>query len=393
VEEVYDIRETLGSGNFAAVKLAIHKETGKRYALKMIDKRKYLKFGMNRKGTLMDEVDILKRISHPNIISIEEVFDSEQMLCIVLELVTGGELFDHIIECGYFDEMKARKLFLQITEAIHYLHQNGIAHRDLKPENILFTDSLRETLKLGDFGLSRMLREGSLMQTMCGTPQYLAPEVLLNNEQQGYSKKVDLWSLGTILYIMLSGSPPFEEGKGASLFLHPDTFKINFSDPIWSSVSMEAKDLIERMLCIDPELRYDASQVLQHPWITGNGIEELRVTREMEERKKEVQGGHETIETRLRKRKKEEAKDLSETNEEAKLLSPRAVEESNNGTDEKDEDHRRILSKGMTTEDDPRPLCCYGKSCYRKNPVHFREYRHPHLQEELKSSTKTKKER
>jgi len=129
VEEVYDIRETLGSGNFAAVKLAIHKETGKRYALKMIDKRKYLKFGMNRKGTLMDEVNILKRIAHPNIISIEEVFDSEQTLCIVLELVTGGELFDHIIECGYFDEMKARKLFLQITEAIHYLHQNGIAHR------------------------------------------------------------------------------------------------------------------------------------------------------------------------------------------------------------------------------------------------------------------------
>ena len=151
--QLYEITEPLGSGAFATVKLATHLINKKQFAIKIIDKKKYAKHAGSRKDNLMDEVEILKKLNHPNIISIQDVFDTETTLFIVLELVTGGELFDKIIEEGHFPENECKELFQQLVDAIAYLHGLGIAHRDLKPENLMFADKTFKQLKIGDFGL------------------------------------------------------------------------------------------------------------------------------------------------------------------------------------------------------------------------------------------------
>lgn len=180
------------------MKLCVHRETAQKYALKIIDKKKYAMNSSSRKNALMDEVNILTKVSHPNIIGIKEVFDTDKSLYIVLELyvhgvilfccvvvvdhkknsVTGGELYDRITSLGRFTEDRARMVFRQIAEAVAYLHSQDIAHRDLKPENILMKSPDSDQVKISDFGLSRIIGEGSFAKTMCGTPQYLAPEIL-----------------------------------------------------------------------------------------------------------------------------------------------------------------------------------------------------------------------
>eukprot|EP01133_Synstelium_polycarpum_P016778 gene16778-19951_t len=189
----YDLREVIGSGNFATVRMAVHKETGLKYALKVIDKKK-MSMTSKRKDALMDEVNVLTKVKHTNIISIKEVFETNKTLYLVLELVTGGELFDRIIAEKKFTEPVCRYILRQICNAVLYLHQQGIAHRDLKPENILLESPDSFVIKISDFGLSRVLDEGTNMKTMCGTPQYVAPEILTKGEREGYGKSVDLWN-------------------------------------------------------------------------------------------------------------------------------------------------------------------------------------------------------
>jgi len=239
-----------------------------------LTKKKFaLNHGTSRNDALMDEVKILTALSHPHIIQIFGTFETDQHLYLILELVTGGDLFDKIVEqkCGY-SEPRARHIFSQILEAIAYLHSNNIVHRDLKPENILLARKGEDSIKISDFGLSRVIGEGSFMRTLCGTPQYLAPEVLgsesaptpSQSSTTGYDKSVDLWSLGVILYIILSGVPPFDDRK--NLLDQVKNGRYSFPSKCFRNVSEPAIDLIKRLLCVDPSKRITVEEVQKHPW-------------------------------------------------------------------------------------------------------------------------------
>jgi len=198
-------------------------------------------------------------------------------LFIVLELATGGELFKKIYDHGPYNEDDGRRAFTELLNAVHYLHCQGIAHRDLKPENILLTEE--GSIKIWDVGLATMLDKMSLMTTLCGTPQYLAPEIIKiglkeSNNMEGYDKAVDMWSLGVILYIILSGAQPFDFEEKTELFKHISSGQFSFDEEIWDKVSNDARDLIRNLLEVDPNLRITAENALSHPWILVNSTEE-----------------------------------------------------------------------------------------------------------------------
>eukprot|EP01122_Echinamoeba_exundans_P006077 TRINITY_DN163_c0_g2_i1.p1 TRINITY_DN163_c0_g2~~TRINITY_DN163_c0_g2_i1.p1 ORF type:complete len:520 (-),score=157.55 TRINITY_DN163_c0_g2_i1:73-1590(-) len=274
----YELRQVLGTGNFATVVLGIHKENGRQFAIKIIDKKKFaMSNATNRKNALLGEVEILSKMTHPGCIGIEEMFETNTKLYLVLELVTGGELFDRIVEEQYFEEHRARRYFVQMLQAIKYLHDQNIAHRDLKPENILLKSKDDDTIKISDFGLARVMGdEASKMQTMCGTPNYVAPEVLTDGGpgKEGYSKACDMWSLGVILYTMLVGYQPFNEQRGKNLYTQIKTADYDFNPKFWSEVSEEAKDLIRKLLVVDPKARYTADEALVHPWCKSGSYAE-----------------------------------------------------------------------------------------------------------------------
>ena len=180
----YEVSDNLGTGAFAVVKLCVERDTGRQYAMKIIEKKKFaLNHGSKRGEALMDEVKILQKLNHPHIIAIHDVYDTDKFLYLVLELVTGGDLFDKIIAQNGrgFPEGRSALIFEQLLDATSYLHSHNIVHRDLKPENVLLVSPDSDAIKLSDFGLSRMIGEGSTMKTLCGTPQYLAPEVSLSH--------------------------------------------------------------------------------------------------------------------------------------------------------------------------------------------------------------------
>lgn len=283
----YEVGEKLGSGNFAEVKLAINKETGEKFALKIINKKKFaLSSSSTRQNSLLDEVDILQKINHPGCISIEEMFETEDTLYLVLEFVSGGELFDRIIEVKNFNEDMTRLYMKQMLDAVNYLHSQGIAHRDLKPENILLKSKDSDIIKLSDFGLSRMMSKESFLKTMCGTPGYVAPEVLLNSDKGGYGAACDIWSLGVIAYILLCGIPPFHEEKEISLYDQITTGDFEFPNRLWSDISEEAKDFVEKLIVVDPEKRLTAEAALSHPFMLNKTLEYSRTLRKNERPKK-----------------------------------------------------------------------------------------------------------
>jgi len=244
------------------VKKCTHKKTGVSYALKIIDKA-----AVGDKVAMLEaEVDIMRRCQHVNIIELVEMFETPQKLYLVLELVTGGELFDRIVTRGTYSEADASSLVTEILSAISYIHAQNITHRDLKPENLLYSsDQPDAVIKLADFGLSKLIPENTLLKTACGTPGYVAPEVL---KCEGYGKAADLWSVGVIMYILLCGFPPFYDDNTAKLFALIMNVEYSFPTPYWDNISPEAKDLIQRLL-VFPEKRLTAAQALAHPWIAN----------------------------------------------------------------------------------------------------------------------------
>jgi len=218
---------------------------------------------------LRREIKIMKRVNHPNILKLFEVFEDDEEFFLVMELVLGKELFDKIVERGQYSERDASNIVRQIVAAVDYLHANGIAHRDLKPENLLSAgDSDKEIIKIADFGFSKNFGEEKLM-TSCGSPGYVAPEVLTS---ESYDKSVDMWSVGVIIYILLCGYPPFYADNAPALFRKIMDVKYDFDDAVWDDVSEEAKNLIRHLLVKDPKERYTAKQCLDDPWVQGHNV-------------------------------------------------------------------------------------------------------------------------
>ncbi|XP_054801131.1 CBL-interacting serine/threonine-protein kinase 23-like [Prosopis cineraria] len=255
----YELGRTLGEGNFAKVKFARNTETGENVAIKILDKEKLLKHKMI--GQIKREISTMKLIRHPNVIRLYEVMASKTKIYIVLEFVTGGELFDKISSKGRLKEDEARKYFQQLICAVDYCHSRGVFHRDLKPENLLL--DANGVLKVSDFGLSALpqqVREDGLLHTTCGTPNYVAPEVIHNKGYDG--AKADLWSCGVILFVLLAGFLPFEESNLVALY--KKIFKADFTCPQWFSTS--AKKLIKRILDPNPATRITMAELIENEW-------------------------------------------------------------------------------------------------------------------------------
>lgn len=204
---------------------------------------------------LFNEINNLKDLDHPNIIKINEFFEDEKRYYIVTEICKGGELFDEIVEKGYFAEKDAAKLMKQILSCINYCHLNNIVHRDLKPENILLEkDKDFDKIKIIDFGTSLMFEKGVDIKEKLGTPYYIAPEVL----KKKYGPKCDIWSCGVIAYIVMCGAPPFNGDSEKEIINKVKDGRVSFSSPIWNKISPEAKDFIEKLLKVNPDVRLSA---------------------------------------------------------------------------------------------------------------------------------------
>lgn len=267
----YIVSKTLGSGACGEVKLAFEKKTCKKVAIKIISKRKFDICSEGEVEPVLNvetEIEILKKLNHPCIIQIKDFLDAEDYY-IVLELMEGGELFDKVKRNKRLKEATCKLYFYQMLLAVKYLHENGIIHRDLKPENVLLSSHKEDCLiKITDFGQSKILGETSLMRTLCGTPTYLAPEVLLSLGTTGYNRAVDCWSLGVILFICLSGYPPFSEYKTQVPLKDQITSgKYNFIPEVWAEVSEKALDLVKKLLVVDPKARFTTEEALRHPWL------------------------------------------------------------------------------------------------------------------------------
>mmetsp|Transcript_1250 Transcript_1250/g.1684 ORF Transcript_1250/g.1684 Transcript_1250/m.1684 type:complete len:396 (-) Transcript_1250:1476-2663(-) len=262
IETKYKFGRTLGHGTFATVRLATRLTDRSEFAVKIV-KRSSL--SREDENALKMEIQILQSTSHPHIISINEVFYCKNNVYMVMDLMTGGELFDRIVMKDHYSEQEAKEALAQIVIAIQYCHSRNIVHRDLKPENILYSSAEADAiLKLADFGLANILKPNELMHLACGTPGYVAPEVLRG---QLYGKEVDMWSIGVILYILLCGFPPFYDDNNKKLFALIIGAKFSFPDPYWTTVSDQAKDLVRKLLVVDAKQRYSADQVLSHPWM------------------------------------------------------------------------------------------------------------------------------
>ncbi|XP_064483785.1 ribosomal protein S6 kinase alpha-5-like isoform X2 [Ornithodoros turicata] len=258
----------LGDGSFSICRKCIHKKTGQMYAVKII----------SRRLDTTQEVHLLKLCQgHQNIVNFVEVFHDEVHTYIILELLTGGELLERIRRKARFTESEACRIFRRLVSAVHYMHTRGVVHRDLKPENLLFTDSSdNATIKVVDFGFARLRpADNQLMKTPCFTLGYAAPEVLrqatLGSHAAGYSESCDLWSLGVILYTMLSGRAPFQSPSrnvSATAIMHRiREGEFTFTGPQWDPVSQQAKDVIRGLLTVDSQRRLTMAELRSHPWV------------------------------------------------------------------------------------------------------------------------------
>jgi calcium/calmodulin-dependent protein kinase I len=270
IAEDFDLGDVLGSGAFSVVRRGVSKKDGQKVAIKIIKKTTVA--GDDIK-LLRREVQNLKKLDHPNIMKLYEVYENNDEFYLVLELIEGKELFDKIVDRGNYSERDASNITRQFVAAIEYLHSRGIAHRDLKPENLMSIGSgATEVVKLADFGLSKNFGDEKLM-TSCGSPGYVAPEVL---ECETYDKLVDMWSVGVILYILLVGYPPFYADSDPELFKKIMACDYEFGEG-WDVVSDSAKDLIRNLLVKDPKKRFTATQALNHPWLKSADLSQKQL--------------------------------------------------------------------------------------------------------------------
>lgn len=267
-KQFFILGRKLGQGQFGTTFLCVQKATRKEYACKSIAKRKLLTD--EDVEDVRREIQIMHHLAgHPNVISIEGAYEDAVAVHVVMELCKGGELFDRIIHHGHYTERKAAELTRTIVGVVEACHSLGVMHRDLKPENFLLVNEEEDSLlKTIDFGLSVFFKPGEKFTDVVGSPYYVAPEVL----RKRYGPEADVWSAGVILYILLSGVPPFWAETEQGIFeqvLHGD---LDFSSDPWPSISESAKDLVRRMLVRDPRRRLTAHEVLCHPWVQVDGV-------------------------------------------------------------------------------------------------------------------------
>ncbi|NXU47326.1 KS6A2 kinase, partial [Turnix velox] len=260
----YEIKEDIGIGSYSVCKRCVHKATETEFAVKIIDKSK---------RDPSEEIEILLRYGqHPNIITLKDVYDDGKYVYLVMELMRGGELLDRILRQKCFSEREASAVLCTIARTVDYLHSQGVVHRDLKPSNILYMDESGnpDSIRICDFGFAKQLRaENGLLMTPCYTANFVAPEVL---KRQGYDAACDIWSLGILLYTMLAGFTPFANGPDDTpeeILARIGSGKYALTGGNWDSVSDTAKDIVSKMLHVDPHQRLTAVQVLRHPWIVN----------------------------------------------------------------------------------------------------------------------------
>ncbi|CAA9987967.1 calcium-dependent protein kinase 3, putative [Plasmodium knowlesi strain H] len=251
--------EPLGKGTYGSVYKATDKLLKIHRAVKVVSKKK-----LKNVHRFRQEIDIMKNLDHPNVIKLLETFEDSKQIYLVMELCTGGELFDRIVKKGPFSEMYTSFIMKQIFSVLNYLHIRNICHRDVKPENFLFFDKSPESLiKVIDFGLASYFTDTNPeMKTKAGTPYYVAPQVLSGC----YDYKCDLWSAGVLFYILLCGYPPFYGESDHEILIRVKSGKFNFKGKEWTEVTEEARDLIKHCLTMDPQKRTTASEALRHPW-------------------------------------------------------------------------------------------------------------------------------
>uniref|UniRef100_A0A6U4N5F2 cGMP-dependent protein kinase n=2 Tax=Hemiselmis andersenii TaxID=464988 RepID=A0A6U4N5F2_HEMAN len=265
----YVLGKKLGTGSYAVVKEGMNKSTRERFAVKIIDKKHA------KETRLKSEVALMGQVDHPNCVKLWDVFSDPDRLSLVLDLLTGGTVLDRILEIESFSEVSAASVMVDVLNALHYLHNIGITHRDLKPENLLYvtsdpTSPEYNVIKIVDFGLAKLQNDKNHLQTVCGTPYFIAPEIL-EEKHATYGAEVDVWSLGVILYFMLCGFHPFDDAKYPVMFNNIKKGRYTFPSPFWDEISDGAKDYITKSLTVDPAKRPTALQCMDHHWIKSVG--------------------------------------------------------------------------------------------------------------------------
>uniref|UniRef100_G3N626 Si:ch211-27e6.1 n=1 Tax=Gasterosteus aculeatus aculeatus TaxID=481459 RepID=G3N626_GASAC len=256
----YDIRALIGRGSFSRVVRAEHRATRQPFAIKMMEVE-----APEGREVCAAELAVLRRVSHPHVIRLVEVLQFPRRVYVVLELATGGELLDRVVSRGHFTERDATQALRMALAGVGHLHHLGITHRDLKPENLLYYHPGADSrLLVTDFGLATFADGSWSLRTTCGTPEYMAPEILLRT---AYSCAVDMWALGVIAYVVLSGSMPFEDDSRTRLYRSIVRGKYSFRGDPWPSVSHLARDFVQGLLLLDPAARPTAEQAIRHPWV------------------------------------------------------------------------------------------------------------------------------
>jgi len=312
----YIVKETLGEGGFSKVKLGIHEKTGEKVALKLLKNKSKLTKPIRKQ--VEREVAAMSQIEHPNVLRMKEVDwecvytkkngKKQNVILIVLELATGGELFEFLSYTGFFEESIARTYFQQLMAGVEFCHSKGVVHRDLKPENLLLDDQF--TLKLADFGFSNIVCAAhKLMFTECGTPGYMAPEML---KSKGYdATKADIWACGVILFIMLAGFPPFQKPAPSDWWFNK--LSNNKHALFWQAHSRSAyfsdqtKDFINKILNPDAEKRISIADMKKHPWWKGATITNASLVAELNRRKTTL----DQVKNKEKEKKKKEKESLT----------------------------------------------------------------------------------
>lgn len=308
--EKYTLVEKMGDGAFSVVYKAIDNATNENRAIKVVAKNH---LSGSQRASVLKEAAIMRQLKHENIVQLYAFLETPENYFMVLELLPGGELFHQIVRLTYFSEDLSRHVIVQVASAIRYLHEvAGVVHRDIKPENLLFVpcefrpskqrvvnpydDESKEdegefipnvggggigVIKLADFGLSKVIWDSKTM-TPCGTVGYTAPEIV---KDETYSKSVDMWALGCVLYTVLCGFPPFYDESIEALTRKVAKGEYTFLSPWWDSISTSAKDLISHLLTVDPDKRYTIDEFLRHPWITQDGTVPIVESKEVAARK------------------------------------------------------------------------------------------------------------